>query len=262
MGIVLLLMSSWEAVSSFVGSVLGQLVHFLNWIVLKIEELPFALLRGISISILETYLIYTLIVLVLLYVLRKQSGLLITALSLALILITYNIVELQMQKRNRQIIVFNVPRQSAINFIDGNRSVFIADSSLINNEDQMLFCVNHYWWEQGVKEIKHVPFNSVLAYEQLCIYKNLIQFADRRILFADSLLQLPEHINLPSIDFLILSGNVKLNPEVVLKRVRPKQLIIDSATSYYKEQQWIKAAKSNSVPFYSVLSQGAFVQQL
>lgn len=262
MGIVLLLISSWEIVSSFLGFVLGQLVHFLNWLVLKIEELPFALLQGISISILETYLIYTLIVLLLLYVLRKQTGLLIAALSLALILMTYNIVELQIQKRNRQLIVFNVPRQSAINFIDGTRSVFIADSSLINNEDQMLFCINHYWWEQGVKEIKHVSFNSVLAYDQLCIYKNLIQFDDRRILFADSLLQLPEHINLPSIDFLILSGNVKLNPEFVLKRVRPKQLIIDSATSHYKEQQWIKAAKRISVPFYSVLSQGAFVQHL
>ena len=60
-GITLLLFSSWSAFAKLMGMICGYLVHLLNTIVTGIEHLPHSLIHGISISVLETILIYCLI---------------------------------------------------------------------------------------------------------------------------------------------------------------------------------------------------------
>jgi hypothetical protein len=66
----------------------------------------------------------------------------------------------------------------------------------------------------------------------------------------------------PRIDFLVLSQNTKVKLGDLLRKAKPKQIIIDSSNSPYKDKQWTKIAREMCVPVYSVLTSGALVYSL
>ena len=147
-GIALLAFSKWTLGSLFIGKIVGWCVHALNWMVLWIEHLPYAQTEwSISVSTFETYFIYAAILLFIFFFCTgsKRNFLLASLCALCTVLII-QIVNTVQTRSQKQLVVFDVPKTSAINFIEGSKSFFLADSSLINNESNMLFNIRPYWW--------------------------------------------------------------------------------------------------------------------
>ena len=151
-GIILFVISPLTAIAKWVGLFLGKIVHFLNLTVITIEHMPFALTQGISITIIETFLIYVIIFMLILFFMKKESKYIIIAFATTIaIFLLFTLKYLEEQKQ-QQFIVYNIPKISAINLISGNSSFFIVDSALVNNRSMMMFNVNHYWWDCGIEE--------------------------------------------------------------------------------------------------------------
>ena len=52
----------------------------------------------------------------------------------------------------KKIVVYHVPKQSAIAFINGRKVITDFDEKLMNDQNALMFHVKHHWWNCGVKE--------------------------------------------------------------------------------------------------------------
>lgn len=267
-GIVLFVISPFTAIAKWTGLLLGKIVHLLNWIVITIEHLPYSLFQGISINIFETYAIYFAIFMLILYLIKKETNYFFASVVGVMFILSLQIAESVQLKKQRQLIVYDIPKASAINVIDGSSGVFIADSSLVNNRSMMLFNVLHYWWDCGLDEkniatisTKDGRINSPNS--KLIMHKNFLTIGDKNIFVLNDSVLISTNNSFPvDVDYLVLSKNLKINLKQLVKKFHFRQLIIDSSNSMYHAEKWMKEAKQLGITCYSVLHGGAFVEKI
>jgi competence protein ComEC len=265
-GIILFVISPLTAVSKWVGLILGKTVHLLNWTVITIEHLPYSLFQGISISFLETSIIYFSMLMFILYFLKKETKYVFASGVGVFILLTFQIVEAIQVSKQRQVVVFNIPKSSAINLIEGHSGVLITDSNLSCNRSMMMFNIIHYWWDCGLREndVSVISTGSNTFKNGSCrmmsLHKNFLKFHDKRMMLLDDYQQINSIDTVPTeIDFLVLSKNPKIHLKELAKKMRFKQLIIDSSNSFRQAERWQNEAKQLGLNIYSVQHSGAYI---
>ncbi len=262
-GIALLAFSKWTVGALFIGRIVGWCVHALNWMVLWIEHLPYAQVDRISVSVLETCLIYTVILLIIFFFFRKQQRFLLASIAVFSVLLIIKIVQTIEIRGQKQLIVFDVPKVSAINFIEGKKSVFLADSSLTNNESSMAFNVRHYWWDREIADevlLNKESAESNMEDATLLKQSNFIQFHDKRIVVINDrefLNHAPQ--NKIKVDYIIISKNPKVKIAELLNAFDVQQIIFDSSNSLYRCSKWEEDCKNAGIRYFTVPRQGAFI---
>jgi hypothetical protein len=149
--------------------------------------------------------------------------------------------------------VYDVPKERAIDFVNGNTNYFIANDDLQNNQNTMRFHIMHYRWEKRVKKSTLVP--NLFKEKNYFRNGNFIQFLDQKILLWDENFVKPDNTSIIELDYIIVSEKAKLN----LENINCKQVIIDSSVSKYKWEQIKKECHKYDIPFYNVNTQGAYL---
>ena len=255
-GILLFAVSTIPVIPYYIAWMVNKMLLFLNFSVEWVDSLPFSLTFGISISTFETMIIYIIILFLIIAIVRKDFQNIRISLLLASFLVSYQIYEkLNMQKQS-YFIVYDVPGERVIDFVDGNKNYFIADKDLVNNQSKMRFHIMHYRWERRVQESTLVsPIFKSNSYSRM---KNYIQFQDQKILLVDENFEMPENISEIQFDFVVISDKAKVN----LENINCRELIIDSSVSYYKQEKIKKECHKWSIPFYNVSTEGAFLLEI
>ena len=161
--------------------------------------------------------------------------------------------------------MFNIPKTSAINVIDGTAGILVADSALIHNRSMMTFNILHYWWDSGVEEdqvisIEVVNNKNIELKNRMMIHKSFIKAGAKTILILNDSSLLNKQMSYPHIiDYVVISKNSSLHLDDLQKKIHFRQLIIDSSNSKRRSQRWQEEAKRAGVLCYSVIDQGAFV---
>ena len=150
-------------------------------------------------------------------------------------------------------IVYDVPKERAIDFVDGNNNYFIATDDLQNNQNTMRFHIMHYRWEKRVK--KSTLFPNLFQEKNYFRNGNFIQFLDQKILLWDKDFVKPDNSSTMKFDYIIVSKKARLN----LSHIKCKQVIIDSSVPKYNWEQIKKECLKWDIPFYNVNTQGAFL---
>jgi competence protein ComEC len=261
LGIALFVLSKITLIAYYLSIGFKWSVWLLNESVKMIEKWPNALLEGISISVTETWLLYSVILLFLYYFTYRKITSLYLALASVILILVSQVMEQQMQFDQKKLVVYDIPKTSAIDLVQSRANLLITDTSLATNESSLLFHVKHNWWDLGVK------YSSVLtknySANNLCISKNLILFCDKKILILDGSSSLTVNgPNLPEVDYLILAGNTKISlPEAIIA-LQPKHLIFDSSNSKYMLEKWKEECNAIQQPYFSVKDSGAFIGDL
>jgi competence protein ComEC len=157
-------------------------------------------------------------------------------------------------------VVYHVPHQSVLNFIDGKQNTVISESSLIADKDVMQFNIYPYWWSCGLKENECLSINPS---GKAAAQKNFLLFRNTRIVRIDS--SNAGHFKSGAAfetDLVVLSGNVRGNLQSLLNNIKYKKLIIDSSNSMGQSTRWLKEAEAASIPCHSVLHSGAYISDL
>ena len=267
-GILLFFISPLTELAVWIGWILGKIVHFLNWFVISIEHLPYALLQGISISMPETGLIYFALMMTILYCMKKQTAYVSATLILIVCFLFLQTIESTQIRNQQQLIVHSIPKTTAINLIEGKTAIMVADSAFVHSKSMMAFNVLPYWWDSGVDE-KNV---SIIEVDQLrrtfkknratMVYKSFLQSGGKSIFVLNDIELLTAYSTSPlSIDYLILSGNISIKITDLLKKFRFKKLILDSSNSIYRTERWLKEASELGIDCYSVQHSGAFIKK-
>jgi competence protein ComEC len=257
--ILLLCIAKVSFIADLVAVLLKATLFSLNYSVKKIKDLPYSLLEGIHISVLETWIIYGIILLFLFYLFKRKFKFLVYCLLLLVAILTMQVLEQFQELKQKKFIVYNVSKNSALEIIAGKKHFFIGNHTLVNNEKEMRFNIKHNWWKLGLSNTVYLPTNYCSTI--ICKIKNTISF-DKcliAIVAKDFTFNFSSKIHKLKVDYLIVANNPKLSIEQLLKVYQVKKIIFDSSNSYYHLNKWKIACAKFKQPFYSVADCGAFV---
>lgn len=146
-GLAYLLLFKIPFVNDIILMLLDGLLSLLNFCVEKVEQLPYSILWGISITWYETIFIYIILLFVIFAFTLKRAKLLIRALVFTVGLIGVFIFNSYYYQHQNQLIVYNVKNEIAIDVFYGKNNYFIASDSLFDDDEKMLFNIKHNWFK-------------------------------------------------------------------------------------------------------------------
>ncbi len=254
LGIALFSFSTIPLFVKYLAIIFTWLIWFLNASVKWIESLPFSLLQGISISVLETWLLYGLIILFLFYLSNRKYSFLIYSLSFCVVILISQVIEQQIQFNQRKIVVYNIAKTTAIDFVNSKQNILLTDSVFAKNDSRLLFHVKHNWWDLGMNESKIISDNFIN--NNLYVRNNFIRFFDKRLFVLNKAIQINSTSKM-NLDYLIVGNNQKMSIENIRNIFRVKTIIFDSSNSEYRIKQWKAECEELNQEYCSTMDKGA-----
>ncbi len=126
---------------------LDYLLSFLNFCVEKVEQLPYSILWGISITWYETFFIYVILFFLIFGFTLHKAKLFLISLGLTASLIGVFMFNNYLINQQNQFIVYNVDKEVAFDVFYGKNNYFFASDSLYKNDEKMLFNIKHNWFK-------------------------------------------------------------------------------------------------------------------
>ncbi|MBS1607379.1 MAG: ComEC/Rec2 family competence protein [Bacteroidetes bacterium] len=249
--ILLCIVSFIPFIAFLVGKCLYGMIWLMNTWVERIEVLPFSLWDGLQISFVQTILLTIVICLFCYWLMEKNKTSFITGLVVLLGFITIRTVSFLQSQNQQKIIVYNVPRQTAIDIIDGRNYKFIGDS-LLEKDD---FARNFHLKPSRI--LDRIYKND--QKEKKDKSESYFTWSGKHILWIDRDIKFTETDTKPVIDLLILSKNPKLYVSQLANQFSIRQVVIDGSVPVWKKKYWQKDCDSLDIPNYDVSEQGAFV---
>jgi competence protein ComEC len=180
---------------------------------------------------------------------------------MVIIILGSQLIEQSQQFKQHKLIIYNIPKVSAIDFISSKHNVLLTDSAYMKNESSLLFHIKHNWWDLGLVESEIATSDHISS--DLLIRNGLVQFRDKRI----AIINKSTSVNLKSvkplsIDYLVISHDPKIHIKKILKTFSPSKIIFDSSNSKKKVREWKEECHAAGIDHYSVSESGAFVENI
>ena len=252
--IFLCLTSPIPFIALWLGKILSWFIWLMNSYIEKIEALPYSLWDGLQVNILQAIFL-TIIAACLGYWLMEKSSKGLKAALLGLLgfalLRSVSFINTGNQKK---IIVYNVPRQRAIDFINGNEYFFEGDPHLIKDDFARNF---HLKPSRILHRIE--PADSI---NDLIIDKNFISYKEKKILLIDGNINFEQPVDKPDIDLIVISNNPRIKLDGISRSFHIGKIVFDGSVPSWKVLQWKKECDTLHIPYHDVNEKGAFVMNL
>ncbi len=252
--ILLLCVSSVSGIASFVGKILHGFIWFMNRFIEHINNFPFAVWNNLQINIFQTWLLYGFIIFLCIWFLRRTAGSFIISLVCFTVFIVS--VSFEMIKRNQQqkFIVYNIPKQSAMDIIQGDKYYFVGDSILLKDD----FLQNFH-----LKPARNL-FHTVLSNDTTSkIFPNVpVKIGNFSLLMIDNSFKDFSTSKKTPVDIIVICKNPAVKIEALQNEFACKKIVFDSSNPLWKIERWKKECDSLHLRFHSVPQQGAFVMDM
>jgi len=134
--------------------------------------------------------------------------------------LVFSLVIKEYQNFNQQkLIIYNINKCSAYDFINGRTSLLLADSIILadKNIQDNSFTPNRIYC--GINRFKNISLTSQ-NFNNPNLYKknNFIQFLNRHIVVIDKSNAFPSSDNIIKIDYLIIRQNPQINIEKLISQ--------------------------------------------
>lgn len=263
LGVAVCMVSKIKLFSLFVCKILSVSLTVLNYSVTFFQDLPFSTINGIPFTACQALAIYgALFGFCIFLMFQRIPFLKVGLLSLGMFIGLLSYAK-HHQLRQCKLVVYNIKKHSAIDFIVGQSNYLISNVELMQNDGKLLFHIKPNWWELGIK-------NSVLNSQQslksgittkfLCAKGNVVQFKNTRLFAINrfSATELYQLSKLGTLDFVLVSDNKVLPSNTSTQKFLAKHVILDSSNSTFGINWWKKYCKKNNISCYSVSENGAF----
>lgn len=269
LGLLVLALSPIPVIASFLAKVLDYVILFLNKIVIYIDELPYSLSQNIKFTLLDNYLIYITIILVILLINLRKYIYFSTASICVILLLGLRLWGNYNELNQKVFTVYNIPQHTSINFIDGSDNILVSDFKMKENKSKLLFHVQNNWIQKGVESEKIINLNKLTKRNQLSNLYTInseilfnkeayFQFYDKKIVLITNNFQLPKVTKPLKLDYLIITQNTKHKIKDLTTVFQPKKIIIDASNSNFITKKLKTEAEELNINYWSVPDNGAF----
>lgn len=241
------------------GFLIDRLIWGLNQVVYAIQDLPNALIHQIDISILETWLIYFIIISILFIFISHKMRFVYIAIAFSSFLFLIQFNEYQEQSHQKFISCYRINHQPNLCLINGNQAIFLADSSLLAQHDKLTFHVNHHLWALGATAIQWVDWNRINKNSALSIQdihqNKLVIWEGKRILYY----QKPVKDLEIKVDYLIVGKNSLVSWDNMPK-IQATIVVLDASNSYRTVNKLVENFDRNAFEIHDAKNNGAFLK--
>ena len=253
--IALVVISPISLAAIYLGKVIWAFIWVLDLSILAINSIPFSLWGGLFISVTDTIIFYLIITACVYWLIKKNMP----ALKLSLVFILLFTCSMSYKNwefiHQNKMIVYNISKHKAIDFIHGHQYYFIGDPEVMENGILKNYNI------QPAHIMLDVDHSANLS-EFIFSKNNFYQFYNCKISMIDSALA----YNIPpqkiKVDYIIISKNVALHIAAIASVFDCKKYIFDASNSLWKIGQWKKECEELHLHFHSVPGQGAFITDL
>lgn len=260
LGIAMFAFAKISVLAGYLAMGFNYTVWFLNQTVFEMEKWPYALMSGVSISALETCLIYAFIAFLFFYFIQPSFKILFISLSLLLCISCSQISEQVQQEHQKKFIVYNIPKTCALDFISNRNNVLLTDTAFAKNEAGLSFRIKNNWYKLGMKESRIISENVKTS--NLLVNNNFIQFYNTRIVLVNEHSTFNSNPKPLAVDYVIISKNKRMVLADVLKCYPTKMIVFDSSNPQYLIDKWKAECEVVNQPYHSVMDSGAMVVEL
>ncbi len=263
LGVAVCMVSKIKLFALVLCKVLNVSLIFLNSSVTFFQDLPFSTIEGIPFTAYHASTVYASLFGFSIFLMFQRIAFLKFGL-LSLALFSGCLINSKYQQlRQCKLVVYNIKKHSAIDFIVGQNNYLIADAELLNNEGKLLFHIKPNWCESGIKNSSLKlceSLDSGLSTKYICAKSNVIQFKNTYILAINrfSVKEISPFSKLGTFDFVVVSDNIILPSNTANQNFLAKQVILDSSNSTFGINWWKKYCKKNKMSCYCVSEHGAF----
>ena len=258
-GMILLLVSWIPYLNTLVGYLVWGSVYVMNWVVAKIESIPYSIIKGLYINDFEfAVLLVALLLLMLTFMLRKRH-LFIAMLASLLLVMTSVTIRMYNSDHQQGMTIFSLRNHTAIDYIRGSEHVLLADSALMVDESTVDYSLKGAW---SKRHLSHHPqvigLEEDYANEYLCKKSNLVSFDGKLLaIWEDQRISDSLSFRLP-VDYLLIVGKQKPDVQSIVNGYEAKMLLIDGSVPRYIAEKWMDQARSFDIPYYNI-GDGAFL---
>jgi competence protein ComEC len=240
--------------SVFWGGLIGKLITFTTWLmntgVEWVDGLPHSVINNLQFNVWQILLMYSSIIAFVFWLVNKNVNYLkvsMIAFLIMLVWLTSDKIETQKQQK---IIVYAIPKGSAIDFIQGNEFAIFQDSLVLANHITQNFHIKpsrvlHQATSINNALMTKVDEQSLVAFNQRITYLGRKEYCF-------------EFENKIETDILIVAHNSIYSVNDLLKKYKFKQLIFDSSNSNYKVKKWMNEAANLHLAAFNTIESGAF----
>ena len=252
--ILLCVVSFIPVIAIFIGKILSLLIWIMNSYIERIEILPFSLLDGLQISILQTILLFGVAAGFGFWLMEKSKAGLKYALAALFGFVVLRTISFIQANNREQLIVYNVPQKRAIDLIDGRKYLFVGDSDLLSDDFIRNFHIKP-------SRVLH-RIEPAINFENYQQQENLIIYNSKKILtIRETKYFSPLDEKIP-VDLLLISGNPKLYFNKLAETFSIKQVVFDGSCPAWKINYWKKDCDLLHISYHDVNEKGAFVMNL
>jgi competence protein ComEC len=230
----------------YAGWVFDHFLIALNKVVFWVDGLPFALSRGMVVSLSEMILLYMVIMMLCWYIADKRAKVLLATLVCVLLLSTAFSIGSIKKDNTKKLVVYSVSGKRAIAFIMQRQVYYDFDSALLHNEGLMRYNIKDHWWQCGVEKVTAI--DSIKSNFETP-YGKLYTVNGKHILLLDK--DLPYHSGTKlKADIVILSGNTKNTIDAIRQSIDFKELVFDTSNKPYQVKHWKEDCEKMKVKYY------------
>jgi len=252
--IFLCLVSFIPFIAEFTGEVIVKMIRVLNGYIAGVEKLPYSLSEGIQISFTQSILLMVIAAGLGFWLLEKKTAGFRIALVSSLMMLSVRVHSHTITGKQSGLIVYNMPRKKAIDFIQGRKFFFVGNLSDPEDSVAADFYLKPSRNLLRIKEAGQLP--------GLTVSGNCLDFAGKKILILDQSAPFFNPVKRISLDLLIVSGSPDLDIKTIAGSVEIGQVVFDGTVPYNLINRWKRDSDQFGIPWHDVRQHGAFVMRL
>src|SRR5688572_4174986 len=247
-------------VGPWLGKIMQGLLWLMNETMILLERLPFALINRIPVTGFQTVLVAIFLILILIFLARPKLKVVLLAGLTLLVFSGSRIKENFAYANQKRFIIFAVPRQSVMGFIENQKAIIMADSGFIANKQTQNFTLEPTLLNAQTSEVKFQNWQAENATEiplKTAEGGKLICWRNLRIVSLNK--PLKQNLATPlEVDLLVLQKNVWTSPEKLKASFKPGIIVFDSSNESWYVRWLGKKLQAAGLPFHDVNTMGAF----
>lgn len=264
-GMVMLLVCFIPYINIGVAFCVKWMVYAMNFIVTRVENLPFSIIKGLYVNTLEFVCLLIALLLLMMLIEHKKKFMMFGMLSMLLVFSVSQLTRSVCQRTQMSLTIYSMSKNTAIDLVCGTEHVLLCDTMVVNDPSLANFSVENNLIREGVyKNGTLLPLccpNFENHYMKKC--KNILSFGGKTIAFFDKNstfgVKLPSR---PHVDYFVVHGRNKIDLEKLLNSYIVDLLIIDGSVPDYLRSRIIEKADAVGQAYYDVKTAGAFVLRL
>ncbi|MFY7965131.1 MAG: ComEC/Rec2 family competence protein [Chitinophagaceae bacterium] len=245
---LLLIVFSWfKPLVTLIGKATEWCIAVLNKFIINIDSLPFSVWESIQISIPQAIILFAAIIGFCYWLIERKSKYFLVGLSFFTVFIAIRSIDFIQRTQQQKIIVYNVPKHTAIDLVDGRKYQFIGDSILTENGFLRNFHIKP-------SRILH-RINPATSLKNILYQDNFIITKNKTIAIVDAPIKRGNRLK---VDAVVVTKNPKVYMNQLTAKFDCNQYIFDGSNSMWKINKWKQYCDSLHLQYHISSLQGAY----